>query len=180
MVKKPYAPGIRDSERKHRSSVSEYGTQLREKQKVRSTYGLRERQFANYVKEASSKKGTNPVDRLYENLESRLDSVAYRMGFAGSRSLARQIVSHGHLTVNGRRVTTPSYRVSPGDMISIREGSKGKVLFEKLSERLEKYKSPAWLTLDLPHLKATIETSPKLTESGETYNLASIIEFYSR
>lgn len=171
---------MRDSERKHRSSVSEFGTQLREKQKVRNTYGLRERQFANYVKDASSKPGVNPVDKLYENLESRLDSVAYRMGFAGSRSLARQMVSHGHLTVNGRRVTVPSYRVSPGDLISVREGSKSKVLFGNLAERLEKYKSPMWVTIDIPHLKGKIETLPKLTESGETYNLASIIEFYSR
>jgi len=179
-VKKPYPPGIRDSDRKHRTNISEFGSQLREKQKVRVTYGLRERQFANYVKEASSKKGVNPTERLYENLESRLDSVAYRMGFAVSRSIARQMVSHGHLTVNGKRVNIPSYRVSPGDVIAIREGSKGKVLFTNLAERLEKYNAPMWLYVDVAKLTGTIQTMPKSSESDQVFNFSSVIEFYSR
>jgi small subunit ribosomal protein S4 len=180
MVKKPYPPGIRDSERKHRGSVSEFGTQLREKQKVRYTYGLRERQFASYVKDASAAVGTNPVERLYANLESRLDNVAYRMGFAASRSIARQMVSHGHITVNGRRVTIPSYRVKPGDILAVREGSKGKGIFSGLTERLEKQRTPMWVSVDPAHLKGTVQTIPKATEGEVMFNLASIIEFYSR
>ena len=179
-AKKPYPPGIRDSDRKHRGSVSEFGTQLREKQKVRNTYGLREKQFSNYVKEASSKSGMNPVERLYENLESRLDNVAYRLGFAVSRSIARQMVSHGHITVNGKRMNVPSYRVAPGDVLAVREGSKAKVLFAGLSERLEKHKTPFWATMDVAQLKGTLASSPKLAEGEVTFNLASVIEFYSR
>ena len=179
-VKKPYPPGIRDSDRKHRGSVSEFGTQLREKQKVRNTYGLREKQFSSYVKEASSKSGVNPVDRLYENLESRLDNVAYRLGFATARSSARQMVSHGHITVNGKRMNIPSYRVKIGDVLAIREGSKSKVLFTGLAERLEKYKTPVWATMDTKHLKGNLVSNPKLAEGEMTFNLASVIEFYSR
>lgn len=180
LVKKPYPPGIRDSERKHRGSVSEFGTQLREKQKVRATYGLRERQFANYVKDASSKAGVNPTERLYENLESRLDSVAFRMGFAPSRSVARQMVSHGHITVNGRRVTIPSYRIKPGDILTVREGSKAKGVFNGLAERLEQFKAPIWAAVDPTHLKGTMQSNPKAAEGETMFNLASIIEFYSR
>ncbi|MBI5816833.1 MAG: 30S ribosomal protein S4 [Candidatus Yonathbacteria bacterium] len=179
-VKKPYPPGIRDSDRKHRGSVSEFVTQLREKQKVRNTYGLREKQFSSYVKEASSKSGVNPVERLYENLESRLDNVAYRLGFATARSIARQMVSHGHITVNGKRMNIPSYRVKLGDVLAIREGSKSKVLFTGLAERLEKYKTPVWANMDIKHLKGNLVANPKLTEGEVTFNLASVIEFYSR
>lgn len=179
-VKKPYPPGIRDSDRKHRGSVSEFGTQLREKQKVRNTYGLRERQFSSYVKEASSKSGANPVERLYENLESRLDNVAYRLGFATARSSARQMVSHGHITVNGKRMNVPSYRVKSGDVLAIREGSKSKVIFSGLAERLEKHKTPVWANMDAKHLKGNLVSSPKLAEGEVTFNLASVIEFYSR
>lgn len=178
--RKPYAPGMRDSERKHRSNVSEFGVQLREKQKVRRTYGLRERQFSNYVKDASSKRGSNPVDRLFANLESRLDNVAYRLGFARTRSIARQIVSHGHITVGGRRVTIPSYRVKPGDVISVREGSRGSALFQGLAERLAEQQTPVWANVDPSRLSGTIISVPRFTEGEAVFNFASVIEFYSR
>lgn len=171
---------MRDSERKHRSSVSEFGAQLREKQKVRHTYGLRERQFSNYVKEASSKRGSNPVDRLFANLESRLDNVVYRMGFARTRSIARQIVSHGHITVGGRRVTIPSYRVKPGDVISVREGSRGSALFQGLAERLTEQQTPVWANVDPSRLSGTVVSSPRFSEGEAIFNFASVIEFYSR
>jgi len=122
--RKPYSPGKRDSERKHRSTVTEFGTQLREKQKVRNVYRISEKQFANYVKRASESKG-NPSEKLFEELESRLDSTVYRLGFAKSRSESRQIVAHGHIMVNGRRVSIPSYEVRIGDKLTVRGGSVG-------------------------------------------------------
>src|SRR3989344_2189700 len=112
--RKPYPPGRLLSEKKHRSSVTEYGTQMKEKQKVLNTYRITEKQFSNYVKEASGKQGVKPAEHLFETLESRLDSTVFRTGFAGSRSLSRQMVAHGHITVNGRRTTIPSRQLKVG------------------------------------------------------------------
>jgi len=178
--KKPYAPGMPDSARKHRKTFSEYGSQLREKQKVKNIYRVSEKQFVNYVKEASSRHGVNPADRLYENLESRLDSTVFRIGFASSRSLARQMVSHGHITVNGRRVDIPSYKVRKGDVLGIREGSKGKVLFADVSTVLEKQSVPSWIKVDPTKGQGTIQGEPKLDQGEVVFNLTPVLEFYSR
>ncbi|MBU1728285.1 30S ribosomal protein S4, partial [Patescibacteria group bacterium] len=105
-------------------ALSEYGSQLVEKQKVRFSYGISERQLSNYVKKAVQAKGVGTVDKLFEKLESRLDNVVYRMGLGNSRRAARQMVSHGHFVVNNHKVTIPSYEVKMGDLIKIREGSK--------------------------------------------------------
>jgi len=128
MVTKPYTPGAlgkSGGKRKGRRGSSEYGTQLRDKQVVKFSYGLRERQFVNYVKEASKKKGVASLE-LVKLLESRLDNVVYRLGFTSNRASSRQLVSHGHITINGRRNNIPSYRVKTGDLIGIRGGSVGK------------------------------------------------------
>jgi len=178
--KKSSLPGLPIAARKHRSMVSEYGTQLKEKQKVRNVYLLSEKQFSAYVKDASSKHGIVPIEQLFENLETRLDSVVYRLGFAESRSLARQIASHGHLTVNGRRVDIPSYKVSKGDVIAVREGSKKKTFFVALGEKLQKQTAPAWLKVDASKLEGTVLDKPSLGKSDMTFNLALIMEFYSR
>ncbi|MCR4306777.1 MAG: 30S ribosomal protein S4 [Candidatus Yonathbacteria bacterium] len=178
--KKPYAPGKLDSERKHRSQLTEYGRQLREKQKVRNMYGLREEQFSRYVKEATSHAGTNPAEMLYERLESRLDNVIFRLGIAASRPLARQMVSHGHITVNGRRVTIPSYRLKTGDALGVRDNSKQSKLFIDLGSKLAKQTYPTWLSFSPDVLKGEMKGAPKMEKSDTMFDLASVVEFYSR
>lgn len=177
-VRKPYPPGRLESERKHRSSRSEFGAQLIEKQKVRNTYGVSERQFGNYVKAAKRSQSMKPIDFLYDALERRLDNVVFRMGLAQSRPLARQLVSHGHIIVNGRKVTVPSYRVSAGDMVAVREGSAAIGPFQNLGERLEKHPTPSWMKTDPAKRAAEIVGAPK--NADNVFNLNSVIEFYSR
>ncbi len=178
--RKAYAPGKRDSERKHRSVTTEFGIQLREKQKIRNIYRVSERQFARYVKESALKSAGSPAEGLYEELESRLDSVAYRAGFAKSRAEARQLVSHGHVLVNGRMVTIPSYRVRAGDILSTRKASEGKAVYSGISERLANTTSPLWLRIDPKEATGTIMGKPLLSAEQGGLNFKSVIEFYSR
>ncbi|MEK7460239.1 MAG: 30S ribosomal protein S4 [Patescibacteria group bacterium] len=178
--KRPYPPGRLLSERKHRSNITDYGMQMREKQKVRNTYGLREKQFGMYVKEASGKQGVNPSEYLYEALESRLDNAVLRSGIVASRAIARQIVAHGHITVNGARTYIPSRRIKVGDILGIREGSKSSVLFSNLSEKLKTLTAPTWLKVDADKLSVTVQGKPKVAQGEHTFNLTSVIEFYSR
>ena len=160
---------------------SEYGLQLLEKQKVRYIYGLREKQFSNYIKSAMTKKGVKVTDELFKLLELRLDNVVYRLGLAKTRRFARQIVSHGHILVNGRKVTIPSYSVKKGDVLGVRKGSEDKVLFLNLSERLKDYKTPNWLVFNEKKKEGKIEGEPKISDdSGLVFDLTSVIEFYSR
>lgn len=180
LVKKPYAPGMLQSEKKHRSTLTEYGRQMKEKQKARNTYGLRERQFSGYVSEAMARTGS-PTEQLYAFLESRLDNVVFRAGFTLSRSLARQMVSHGHITVNGRKMDIPSYRVKKGDIIGIREGSKGNGLFAESAGKLEKHTAPAWIALDPKKSVATMVGVPAVTEATDAgLDLPAVIGYYSR
>jgi len=157
---------------------TEYGTQLIEKQKIRFSYGISERQLSNYVKKASSVKGAGTADKLYESLESRLDNVVYKMGLGASRRATRQMVSHGHFVVNDHRVTIPSYELKMGDVIKIREGSKGKKLFENLTEKLKDYNAPAWVAFDLSKMEGKILAKPKNIETF--LDLNAVLEFYSR
>jgi len=166
---------------KRRRTITEYGTQLREKQKVKNVYRIREKQFAKYVKDSiGGGQMTSPTERLYENLEARLDSVVYRVGFAGSRYAARQMVSHGHITMNGRKVDIPSYRTKAGDVISVRDGSKSNALFSTLGDRLQKHKTPDWLRVDIKKLEGSISGKPSHENADMDFNLTSVIEFYSR
>ena len=157
---------------------TEYGTQLMEKQKIRFSYGISERQLSNYVKKASGVKGAGTADKLYESLESRLDNVIYKMGLGVSRRATRQMVSHGHFIVNNYRVTIPSYELKQGDIIKIRDGSKNKKLFENLAGRLKDYNSPSWLNFDLGSMEGKILAKPKNTETF--LDLNAVLEFYSR
>ncbi len=159
-------------------ALSEYGTQLIEKQKIRFSYGITERQLSNYVKKATLSKEGNSAEGLYHGLESRLDNAVYRMGLAVSRRGARQMVSHGHFMVNGTRVTIPSYELKSGDVIKIREGSKTSKLFTDLPTRLKDYSSPAWMNFDTGALEGKILDKPKNTESF--IDLNAVLEFYSR
>lgn len=178
--KRPYPPGKLISEKKHRSTLTDYGRQLREKQKVRHTYNVSESQFSGYVKEASAKRGVNPAEFLFEALESRLDNAVFRVGFVTSRALARQIVSHGHITVNGRRSNIASRRLKVGDVIAIRPGSMNTKLFEGLSERLKALTAPSWFKVDADKITATFQGKPKAGQAEMSFNLTSVIEFYSR
>ncbi len=163
---------------KRPKALSEYGLQLNEKQKVRFSYGISEKQLSNYVKKASNIKGSGTADKFYEGLESRLDNVIYRMGLGASRRAARQMVSHGHFLVNGKRVTVPSYELKNGDIIQIREGSKSSKLFTELATRLKDYVYPTWLTFNVDKLEGKVIGKPHNTESY--FDLNAVLEFYSR
>src|SRR3989344_809761 len=159
---------------------SEYGTQLLEKQKVRYTYGLTERMLSNYVKESQTRSGTNPSEKLFNILESRLDNVLYRLGMASSRTFARQIVSHGHVMVNGKALNIPSHRVRKGDIITIRPQSQVNVIFKTLGERLKEFNPPRWLALDTSLFQGTVLEMPGRAEKEGSININEIIGFYSR
>lgn len=179
--KRPTPPGKPQSERKHRSMLTEYGIQLREKQKIRNVYGVSERQFARYVKEAGEEKGTgSPVDRLFDKLERRLDNVVYRLGYAASRTQARQMVAHGHFMVGRHKLTIPSYQVRNEDVVSVRQGSRVSPLFVSASEKIAKHPSVAWILSDPANLTATIKGAPKYDKNELGFNFQTVIEFYSR
>ena len=159
-------------------ALSEYGTQLVEKQKIRFSYGITERQLSNYIKKASQVKGAGTAEKFYEELESRLDNVIYRMGLSSSRRGSRQMVSHGHFVVNNHKVTIPSYEVKVGDVIKIREGSKTKKIFDNMAEKMKDYKAPNWLSFDVAKMEGKISAKPKNTETF--LDLNAVLEFYSR
>lgn len=181
--KRPYAPGKLDSERKHRSQVSEYGEQLRAKQKMRITYGLMEKQFSMYVKRATARHETgegaaSTALKLARELEARLDNIVYRSGFANTRALGRQLVSHGHILVNGRRNSIASHQVKIGDVISIREGSKKALVFVGLSEKLTAMAPSHVLTVDPAKLSSTVKGVVREVEP--MFDTQKVLEYYSR
>lgn len=163
----------------HPKNKTEYGLQMLEKQRVRFTYGVGERQFSNYVGKAVSTRGSNTVQDLYGCLERRLDNVVYRIGLGNSRQATRQMVSHGHILVNGRRVTIPSYTLSKGDRVRIREGSQKSSLFKDLSERIKK-PLPAWLSFAKEKNEWEISGAPVYSPGEQVFDLSAVIEFYSR
>ena len=159
---------------------TDYGRQLLEKQKARYSYLLTEKQFSRYVAEATRRKDKKNADALFENLESRLDNVVLRLGFAPTRSAARQMVSHGHILVNDRKMTIPSYRVSIGDTIRIKETSLNKGLSVNLDERLKTVNVPVWLSLDVTKKEGAIAKKPILEGNDLLFDIQSVLEFYSR
>ncbi len=160
--------------------ATEYGKQLLEKQKVRMTYGISERQFRNLIEEAMETHDANPSEILHRLLELRLDNVIARLGLAPTRRAARQMVSHGHVTVNGTKTTIPSRRMHVGDKIAVREGSKNRVLFENLSARLEERTLGKWLSFDAKAMSGNIESLPSHESTDTAGDLVSVISFYSR
>ena len=175
--RRSYAPGQHGQ--KSGSRLSDYGKQLREKQKLRRTYGLLERQFRKTYYEASRSKGVTG-ERLLQLLETRLDNVAYRMGFGASRTEARQVVRHNAILVNGKRVNIPSYQVRPGDLIEVREKSKGQLRIKAAAEAAESRKIPQWMEVDTKALKGTFKTLPARADLPSTVNESMIIELYSK
>lgn len=180
MVQKPYPPGMRKKRRNIASS--EYGKELKEKQKLKNWYVLSERQLGNYVEGILKKRGRveDASALLIQKLESRLDNVIFRLGFGPSRSQARQLVSHGHFLVNGRPINTPSYQLKKGDKISVKPASKKKKNLENLSVSLKKQQPPAWLKLDVSLLEGEVVGIPDPGEATPPAELASIFEYYSR
>ena len=187
MTLKPYPPG-RKKKKRRRSSFSEYAKELREKQKLRRWYGLREKQFSNYVESVLNKaisfkkkeKKEDAEDVLIRLLENRLDNVVFRLGFALSRSQARQLVSHNHFLVNNRHVNIPSFELKKGDKIKVKQSSIKNNLFQKRSFAIKKYKPPSWLKLDVDKWEGEIVGLPNIEEVSPPANILSIFEFYSR
>jgi small subunit ribosomal protein S4 len=162
-----------------RSRSSDYGTQLRAKQKARRVYGVLERQFRRYYRQAVKARGLTGLTML-QILETRLDNVIYRMGFASSRAQARQLVTHGHFTVNDRRTDVPSMLVKPGDVIQVREGSRGKTLIKDLMAMAEERNVPDWITRNLKDMSGAIVRLPERPEIDANLNEQLIVEYYSR
>jgi small subunit ribosomal protein S4 len=176
--KRGYAPG-QHGQGQGRKKVSEYGLQLREKQKARRVYGLLERQFSTYFDKAERQKGITG-ENLLVLLERRLDNVVYRLGFAGSRTQARQLVRHGHFTVNGHRVNIPSYLVKPDDVIQIRESSKESPLFKEIAEAAGHKTVGAWLELSAQDMSGKVLRYPTREEIDTPIQEHLIVELYSR
>ena len=172
-----YAPGQHGQ--KSGARLSDYGKQLREKQKTRRIYGVLERQFRKIYAKASSSKGVTG-ERLLQILEARLDNVAYRMGFGASRTEARQVVRHNGILVNGKRVNIPSYEVKPGDTVEVAEGAKAQLRIKASAEAAESRGVPEWIEVDTKGLKGKFKALPARTELPSTVNESLIIELYSK
>lgn len=175
--RRSYAPGQHGQRSGMR--LSDYGKQLREKQKMRRTYGVLERQFRKTYATASRTKGVTG-ERLLQLLESRLDNVVYRMGFGVSRSEARQVVRHNAILVNSRRVNIPSYQVRPGDVIEVAERAKAQLRIKAAVEAAESRGVPEWLELDVKALKGTFKALPARSELPPTINESLVVELFSK
>ena len=177
--KRNFSPGQHGKSKRPKKLIG-YGLQLREKQKVRRIYGVLERQFRNTFEKAAQMKGVTG-DNLLGLLERRLDNVVYRMGLATSRAQARQIVRHGHVQVNGRKMNIPSYVVKPGDAVEVREGSRNHGAVAASREVTAHMPKPAWIDVDLESLKGTISSTPKREELTQIpVNEQLIVELYSK
>jgi small subunit ribosomal protein S4 len=174
--RRPSPPGQHGVRRR---KVGEYGLQLREKQKVRKTYGVLERQFRNYFRAASKHSGVTG-EYLLRTLELRFDNVVYRAGFAPSRAAARQLVAHGHLAVNGRPTDIPSFQLKAGDKIEVREARRAREPFKVAKETLRNHQGPEWLTIDPATLSASIVTPPSRDQMPLDLNEQLVVEYYSR
>ena len=159
--------------------MSDYKRQLIEKQKMRFTYGISEKQLRRYVDEAVEK-SHQPVALLMTRLETRLDNVIYKLGLAKTRRLARQIASHGHVCVNGKRMTVPSHQVKIGDIISVREGSRQSGLFVNLADTYEVAGVPNWLNFDIKKLEGTMKEMPVFNPAESLFDPDQVMEYYSR
>ncbi|PWL43522.1 30S ribosomal protein S4 [Christensenella sp. MSJ-20] len=175
VAKRPTPPGQHGQSRK---KVSQYGIQLREKQKTRRAYGVLESQFASYFEKAVTMKGITG-ENLLSLLERRLDNVVYRLGFGESRAHARQMINHGHITVNGKKVDIPSYIVNTGDVISVKERTAKSEYFKSIREEGVR-NLPKWLTLDAENLKGSVIALPQRDDIDLTIEEHQIVELYSR
>jgi small subunit ribosomal protein S4 len=174
--RRSYAPGQHGQ---RQTRMSNYGTQLREKQKVRRIYGLLEGQFRNSYAEADRRKGVTG-ENLLQFLESRLDTVTYRMGFGASRSEARQIVRHNGILVNGKRVNIPSFQVRQGDVVEVAEKAKAQLRIKAAVEAAEQRGFPEWLEVDAKNLKGVFKAMPQRSDLPANINESLVVELYSK
>ncbi len=177
LQRKPYGPGKTPKTRSGRDS--EYAKQLKEKQKARDMYGLSEKQFRRLYDEALKTKGRTG-DTMKQLLERRLDNVIYRAGFALTRMQSRQFAGHGLFLVDGHRVTSPSYRMEPGQVITVRPKAKDSPIFVTIRERNAKYNAPKWINVDAPQLKIDVVATPEAADAESAVDMRMIVEFYSR
>ena len=178
MVRRPYPPGMHGKRRSR--GLSEFGTELVEKQKIRFQYGMSDRAMKRLVEAASRAQGTTTTQSMLERLERRLDNVVYRLGLAGSRRIAQHLVSYGHIAVNGTTCTIPSRLLRVGDTIGIRESHRGSPIVAGLLVHLKKYTPPAWLELDPEAWSGTVSRLPTEEDERSPHNLSKVIEYYSR
>jgi small subunit ribosomal protein S4 len=174
LKKRPYAPGQHGQDKK---KVSEYGKQLTEKQKLRDMYGVNERQFRRLFIIASKSKGITGVEFM-RILESRLDNLVYRLGFANTRKAARQLVNHGHILVNGKKIDIPSYTCSVSDVISVKDNAKSMIVIKNSLEAITI--TAPYVTLDKANMKGTYDRLPERNELSQEINESLIVEYYNR
>lgn len=181
MERRAYPPGMhgRNMQWRRNSRGSDFGAQLRAKQKARRVYGVLEKQFRKYYKQAIKSRGLTGLT-LLQLLESRLDNVVYRMGYSKSRAHARQLVSHGHYVVNGIRTNIPSMQINPGDVIALRESSKNRQVFKDLIAAAEDKTGAEWIARDIKKSSAEVLRKPERAEIDANFNEQLIVEFYSR
>ena len=174
--RRPTPPGQHGVRRR---KMGDFGIQLREKQKVRRVYGVLERQFRNYFREAETHAGVTG-EALLQSLETRLDNVVFRLGFASSRAQARQLVSHGHFAVNGVATNVPSFGLKPGDRVEVREGRRSREIFKVARESLRSHQAPEWLSLDAAKLSGTVASLPRRDQMPLDLSEQLVVEYYSR
>jgi small subunit ribosomal protein S4 len=174
--RRPTPPGQHGVRRR---KMGEFGIQLREKQKVRRVYGVLERQFRNYFNEAETHEGVTG-EALLQSLETRLDNVVFRLGFASSRAQARQLVTHGHFAVNGTPTNVASYKMRPGDRVEVRENRRGREAFKVIRETLKSHTAPDWLSLDAAKLAGSVATMPRRDQMPLDLSEQLVVEYYSR
>jgi len=177
IIKRNYAPGFHGP--KGHKRLSDYGSQLAEKQKAKKFYGLMEKQFSLIFQRAAKKSGDAGKNFL-RALEMRLDNVVYRLGWATSRAAARQLVNHGHFTVNGRKADIASFEVKAGQVIKVKKSSQNSNYFKTISEKLKKVNRPSWLNFDVSDLSAKVLHEPKDEDLPQNLNVQVIIEYYSK
>jgi len=177
--RRPYPPGSHGKQAQFRRKVSDYGRQLRAKQKARRAYGVFERQFRRYFREAEQRRGLTGANLLIL-LETRLDNIVYRLGFAASRPQARQLVRHGHLEVNGHKVNIPSYLVQPGDIVTVRQRSRPNAYFKALADDLPHRSVPEWLSRDDEAMVGRVMALPERKDIDIAFDEQLIVEYYSR
>lgn len=178
IVKRNYPPG-NVGLKKGKSRLTPYGIQLREKQKARMYYGITEKQMSNYFTKASHATG-NSGEILMQYLETRLDNVVYRLGWASSHQKARQLVNHGHVLVDGKKVTIPSYRVKSGQLVAVKKTSQERKVFQEVMPALEKIQVPGWINAEKKSFEGKVVGMPTLAEVNPLYDVRLITEYYSR
>jgi small subunit ribosomal protein S4 len=174
--RRPTPPGQHGVRRR---KMGDFGIQLREKQKIRRTYGVLERQFKRSFESAESRPGVTG-ENLLRSLETRLDNVVFRLGFGSSRAQARQLVAHGHFAVNGIATNIPSYVMKPGDKVAVREGHRSREAFKLVRETLKSHTAPEWLSLDAANLTGTIASLPRRDQMPLDLSEQLVVEYYSR